>query len=216
MAENKPTTFKPGHERVGGTQHLTDGNLKFIDAFCECLNVRQAAIEAGYSETGAFSAGWRMMRDPRIAKIIRERREAQQERLNYDQDQAVLSLLNIYERAMQAEPVLEYNYETKTMEATGTYVFDGKSAARAMELICKIFGYVDAPNGLQSGAPGVTLNIYAPGLKQMALTHQLEGAVIKPDQTPRLTKEKVVEMVQALAGAKEAIVVGEKEDDKSS
>lgn len=196
---------------------LTDQQLKFIDEFCECLDAADAAIAAGYSEYQASTKGHALMRDPRIAKMIRERRAAQQERMNYDQDQCAVALLRLYRRSMQAEPVMKFNYETKEMEETGEYVFDGKSAARALELLAKMFGFIDAPSGSNANAPGVTLNIYAPGMRQMALSHMIEGEVIKAGEdgsVPALTREKVIDMITELQTAQAKPVEVEKKSDE--
>jgi len=185
-------TPAPPHElcnNVAPERPLTEQMLKFVDEFCECLDAGDAAIAAGYTEYQAATKGHRLLRDPRIAKMVRERREAQQERMNYDQDQCAMALIKLYTRSMQAEPVMKWDFEEKQMIETGQYTFDGKSAARALELLAKMFGFIDAPQGSNANAPGVTLNIYAPGMREMALSHMIEGEVIKPGEgVPRLRK----------------------------
>lgn len=213
--ENNLTPNTPRELCNGGAAEspLTAQQLKFIDEFCECLDAGDAAIAAGYSEYNACTKGQRLLRDPRIAKLVRERREAQQERMNYDQDQCAMALLRLYTRSMQAEPVMKWDFEEKKMIETGQYTFDGKSAARALELLAKMFGFIDAPTGSNANAPGVTLNIYAPGMREMALTHMIEGEVLKPGaETPRLTKERVLDMISSVREA-QPVPVEKKEDD---
>lgn len=119
---------------------FTDKQQLFIDEYLVDLNATQAAIRAGYSEKTARSQGQRLLTNVDILARIEELKKTRADRLNLDAYWVLKRLMDISDRAMQQEPVMEFNYETKTLEPTGEYQFDSSGANKATELIGKHLG----------------------------------------------------------------------------
>lgn len=91
MSENKPQKKRgrpKGHGVKGRTRPVSPLQRRFILAYPQCKTVREAVLKAGYSEKSANSAGYRLMRDPRILQRLdvnaakrRQYREATQENI---------------------------------------------------------------------------------------------------------------------------------------
>lgn len=119
---------------------------KFAKEFNKDLNGTQAAIRAGYkpgkNNTSAAQRAARLLRDPRVrayrVALIRENVED----MTLTPELLQLKLLEIYNRCMQAEPVM--SFEGGEWVETGEWKFDSKGATRAVELLSKMLGY-DAP-----------------------------------------------------------------------
>lgn len=119
---------------------FTDKQQMFIDEYLVDLNATQAAIRAGYSEKTAYSQGQRLLKNVEVHARIEELKKTRAERLNLDAYWVLKRLKDISDRAMQQEPVMEFNYETKSLEPTGEYQFDSAGANKATELIGKHIG----------------------------------------------------------------------------
>lgn len=100
-------------------------------------NGTQAAIRAGYSEKTAYSQANRLLKNAEILSRVRELQAEQVNRLAVTADSVVLRLLEVYERCMQAKPVMTWDKEAKEYVATGEYVFDSKGALGALDLLGK-------------------------------------------------------------------------------
>jgi phage terminase small subunit len=114
------------------------------EAFCEeyiiDLNATQAAIRAGYSKKTSYSIGQRLLKHVEVATRVKELREARAEKLNLDAYWVLKRLMDISDRSIQAEPVLEWNNEEKRLMPTGEYQFDSNGANKSTELIGKHLG----------------------------------------------------------------------------
>ena len=113
---------------------------RFAQEYAKSLKVSQSAINAGYSEKTAASQGSRLLKN---VKVISRVREIQQEMLNQlpvSIHYVIQGYVDIYNRCMQAEPVLKWDYEEKAMLPTGDYIFDSKGAMSALDSIGKYLG----------------------------------------------------------------------------
>lgn len=113
---------------------------RFAQEYAKSLKVSQSAIAAGYSEKTAASQGSRLLKN---VKVISRVREIQQEMLNQlpvSIHYVIQGYVDIYNRCMQAEPVLKWDYEEKAMRETGDYIFDSKGAMAALDSIGKYLG----------------------------------------------------------------------------
>ena len=114
------------------------------EAFCQQYivdyNGTQAAIRAGYSERTARSQAADLLAKPDILARVRELQAEQTARLCVTADWVVQQLVDVYTRAMQAEPVTAFDYDAKELIETGEYQFDSRGACRALELIGKHLG----------------------------------------------------------------------------
>lgn len=112
----------------------------FIDEYLVDLNATQAAIRAGYSERTAYSIGSRLLKNVEIHARIEELKKTRADRLNLDAYWVLKRLMEISDRSMQAEPVMEFDYAEGMLVETGEYEFDSSGANRSTELIGKHLG----------------------------------------------------------------------------
>lgn len=117
---------------------LSRREREFCERYLRERNGTQAAQLAGYSpdnrEAAAVTAS-RLLRKAKIAAYLRARAREIYEQLMITPETVAADLSRVYRRAMQIEPVLARNKETGEMEPTGEYIFDGKTAVRALELM---------------------------------------------------------------------------------
>lgn len=111
------------------------------EMFCQEYNVdyngTQAAIRAGYSKKTARKQASKLLTKGDILARIRAIQKERLEKLAVTQESVILNLLDVYDRCMQAKPVLEWDYDEKKYIETGEYTFDSKGALKAMEMIGK-------------------------------------------------------------------------------
>lgn len=117
------------------------------DLFCKeyllDLNATQAAIRAGYSPKTAYSQGHRLLNNVEVRARIGQLMDERSKRLLVDGDFVIKGLLEVYNRCIQAEPVMVFDYDEKGMvqakneEGEGIFTFDSTGANRALELIGK-------------------------------------------------------------------------------
>lgn len=119
---------------------LTDKKKLFADHYLVLLNATEAAIKAGYSEKTAYSQGSRLLKDVDIHAYIEEKQQVRAEKLELDAEWVLKRLMAISDRCMTAEPVIEFDPDTRQMKETGEYKFDSTGANRATELIGKHLG----------------------------------------------------------------------------
>lgn len=132
---------------------LDERARRFAEEYNVDGNGTQAAIRAGYKPgRGNSSAAHRaaaLLRDPRVRAyrlaLIRERAED----LALSKESVVLTLHEIVQRCMAAEPVLRYDSDAKAWVESGEWQFDSKGATRALQQLSKMLGF-DAPVKLES------------------------------------------------------------------
>lgn len=131
---------------------MNERKAKFADAFFRLNNVKLAALEVGYSEKSASSTGTRLLKDAQVISLIQEKRTKAQEESFLETMNVAKSFKQIFDRCMQHQPVMEYNYQTKMMEpvrdehGNAVYTFDSTGANRAMENIAKHIGFFEIDN----------------------------------------------------------------------
>jgi phage terminase small subunit len=119
---------------------LTDKQEAFIREYLIDLNATQAAIRAGYSKSTAKEIGYENLTKPHILARIESLQAERAEKLSVDAEWVLKRLMQISDRCMQNEPVLEFDYESKSLIETGEYQFDSTGANKATELIGKHLG----------------------------------------------------------------------------
>lgn len=134
------------------------------------LNGTQAAIRAGYSEKTATATASRLLTNVNVLARVKELKEKRAEGLELDAYWVLKRLKDISDRAMQAQPVMEWDYTENKLVETGEYQFDSTGANKATELIGKHIGMFDPKLPLQ--------------LKMMQA--QIERVTV---ETEKLTKE---------------------------
>lgn len=119
---------------------LKDKQEIFCQEYMIDLNATQAAIRAGYSKKTASVQGSRLLTNVNVLTRIEELKKERSEKLHLDADWVLRRLMQISDRCMQQEPVLEFDYEEKKLVETGEYKFDSVGANKATELIGKHLG----------------------------------------------------------------------------
>jgi phage terminase small subunit len=96
------------------------------------------------SDEAARKNGSRLMTNDDIKSEIERRQREVNKKVEEDTGISVQWVLDsfksIAERCMVAEPVMEFNKESKQMEPTGEYKFDSSGANKAVENIGKYLG----------------------------------------------------------------------------
>ena len=134
--------------------YMDEKTRRFAEEFNVDMNGTQAAIRAGYkpgaNNASAAHRAMLLLRDPRVrayrVALIRESVED----MTLTKDSLVLKLLEIYQRCMSAEPVMEWDSDAKEWKESGVWRFDAKGATKALELLSRITGN-DAPVKLENG-----------------------------------------------------------------
>lgn len=122
------------------------------------LNATQAAIRAGYSERTARVTASKLLTKANILARVKELKEKRADELELDAYWVLKRLKDISDRAMQAEPVMEFDYTENKLVETGEYQFDSTGANKATELIGKHIGMFDPKLPLQIEMMKVQIN----------------------------------------------------------
>jgi phage terminase small subunit len=142
-------------------RELTPKQKRFIEEYLIDLNATQAAIRAGYSEDTAKEIGYENLTKPHIQQLIVEAQQKRSERVQVDADWVLRRLLDISDRCMQAEPVVD-----REGNPIGEYRFDSGGANKATELIgkhLKMFTDKTEITGPEGGPLQIISNIPRPG-----------------------------------------------------
>lgn len=151
--------------------NLTQREFLFANAILRGLDNLDAIKEAGFkgkNENAALVAANRLLTNDKvqsyISKELEKRQEARRKSIEMDDLDITKSFRAIYNRCMQAKPVLTFDRDNKQVvqavdEETGEllYTFDSNGAVRAMENIAKHYGYFEADNRQKS--PTIQVNI---------------------------------------------------------
>ena len=121
---------------------------RFAYGLAEGKPAYQAYIDAGFAKAGAAQSASRLLKSQRagirerVAEILQEREQIDAEgtklaieRTAIDKEWVIERLRENVERAMQAQPVID-----RAGNPTGSYVYNGAAANRALELLGKELG----------------------------------------------------------------------------
>lgn len=133
MSKDKKVVDKP----------LTTKQDMFCREYIIDLNGTQAAIRAGYSVKGASQQASVLLANPKVSARIKELKDNRADELELDAYWVLKRLKDISDRAMQAEPVMQFDAVAGEMVETGEYEFDSNGANRATELIGRHIGMFD-------------------------------------------------------------------------
>lgn len=125
---------------------LTPKQELFCKEYLIDLNKTQAAIRAGYSKDSAYSIGHEIMNKPEVASRVRELMAERSKEIIVDAYFVIESLIENVKKCQQAQPVLEWNPDTRQMEPSGEWQFDSQGANRALELLGKHLGVFERDN----------------------------------------------------------------------
>ncbi|TCM62318.1 phage terminase small subunit [Acinetobacter calcoaceticus] len=132
-------------DQLGSEQLKNDQHELFCNEYLKDLNVKQAAIRAGYSERSAGQHGHDIYKRTEVQARIDHLKQDRMNSLGLDVYYVLKNLKTIADRCMQAEEVTDREGNPVLMEdANGdlkpVYRFDAQGATKASELIGKHIG----------------------------------------------------------------------------
>lgn len=138
------------NESIG--DNLTDKQKMFCEEYLLDLNGYQAALRAGYSENSAMQQASRLLSYDKVQSFLAALKKERSDKLKIDQEWVLKRFIEISEKCSQAEPVMEYDPDSKSMvHATSKdgqllYKFDSSGANKATEMIAKHVGFFEKNN----------------------------------------------------------------------
>ena len=120
---------------------LNDKQKQFCEEYIIDLNGTQAAIRAGYSKKTANEQAAQLLAKLSIQEYICELKNKRSERVKYSQDELMRDILEVKNRCMQANPVLD-----KEGNETGIWKFDSNGANKALDMLAKHVGFYETDN----------------------------------------------------------------------
>ena len=120
---------------------LNEKQKQFCEEYIIDLNGTQSAIRAGYSEKTANRIASELLSKLDIQKYICELKNKRSERVKYSQDELMRDILEVKNRCMQANPVLD-----KEGNETGIWKFDSNGANKALDMLAKHVGFYETDN----------------------------------------------------------------------
>ena len=120
---------------------LNEKQKQFCEEYIIDLNGTQAAIRAGYSEKTANRIASELLSKLDIQEYICVLKNKRSERVKYSQDELMRDILEVKNRCMQANPVLD-----KEGNETGVWKFDSNGANKALDMLAKHVGFYETDN----------------------------------------------------------------------
>ncbi len=142
---------------------LNDIQMKFCEEYLIDLNGTRAAMRAGYTENPNSAAveASRLLRNVNVRACIRSLMDERSKETFVDACHVVEGLKEVFDRCMQAAPVMVFDpiekqmVQAKDEEGQGIWQFDSTGANRAAELLGKHVGIFEKDNK-QKAPPPIT------------------------------------------------------------
>ena len=120
---------------------LNEKQKQFCEEYIIDLNGTQAAIRAGYSKKTARAIANELLTKLDIQEYICKLKNKRSERVKYSQDELMRDILEVKNRCLQANPVLD-----KEGNETGIWKFDSNGANKALDMLAKHVGFYETDN----------------------------------------------------------------------
>ena len=120
---------------------LNEKQKQFCEEYIIDLNGTQAAIRAGYSKKTARAIANELLTKLDIQEYICILKNERSERVKYSQDELMRDILEVKNRCMQANPVLD-----KEGNETGIWKFDSNGANKALDMLAKHVVFYETDN----------------------------------------------------------------------
>lgn len=120
---------------------LNEKQKQFCEEYIIDLNGTQAAIRAGYSAKTANEQAAQLLAKLSIQEYIQKLKNKRSDRVKYSQDELMRDILEVKNRCMQANPVLD-----KEGNETGVWKFDSNGANKALDMLAKHVGFYETDN----------------------------------------------------------------------
>ncbi|MBR2180541.1 MAG: terminase small subunit [Oscillospiraceae bacterium] len=140
---------------------------RFIEELEADCSKADAAIRAGYGRSrdgkvnrrSAATAASRILAKEEVAEYRALRAERTFEEHGLSRDTVMSEAVKVYRRCMQAEPVMQWNPDTKEWEESGEFRFDSKGALKALELMGEHVGAFEKENDPAKNKIDVNINV---------------------------------------------------------
>lgn len=120
---------------------MNDKQKQFCEEYIIDLNGTQAAIRAGYSKKTARAIANELLTKLDIQEYIQKIKNKRSERVKYSQDELMRDILEVKNRCLQANPVLD-----KEGNEIGVWKFDSNGANKALDMLAKHVGFYETDN----------------------------------------------------------------------
>ena len=111
---------------------LSPKQALFCKEYLVDLNGKQSAIRAGYAPKTAEITASKLLRLPKVAKIIQDGMNKRAEKIEINADYVLNTIVKTIKRCGQEEPVYD-----KEGNPTGEYQFDSRAVLKGSELLGK-------------------------------------------------------------------------------
>ena len=139
-------------EKEGEKMTLEGKMEKFCEEYIVDYNAYRAAVRAGYANSTARSHSYQLLkREDVMARICELQEEYIRKSLLDNKNRVLREYWNMYEKAMQAQPVTVWDKELKEYVPTGEYQFDDKIAMKCLEFIAKLGGMLSDKENEKNG-----------------------------------------------------------------
>lgn len=146
---------KDDKKKEGERVALSAKQERFCAEYIVDYNGTRAAIRAGYSEASAATQASRMLKNDEVSARVRELQKIYNETHCYaDKERVLAEAWELLAAASAAKPVTEWDYSEHKYVETGEYAIDGKTAAKALELIAKLGGMIKDKVAVEPGTEG--------------------------------------------------------------
>lgn len=166
---------KRGSKRKATESGLTPLEELFAQHYVTHRNAARAAQEAGSTAKNLSQAGYELLNKPDVHARVRELIKARVKSLHSDKDEIIENMREVYERCMQAKPVLDF----VTGEPTGEWQFDPKGAHKAMELVARVANLTTPSNNI---GVKVTNNVKSGGVSEVVFIKINTGVPVAPSK----------------------------------
>lgn len=120
MSEKKEKKLTPQQEKFCREYVLNGGKQK------------RAAISAGYSKKTASAQASRLLTNVNILSRVHAIQIEELKKASITPEFVMLQYLNVFNRCMQNEPVMEWDYSEHKLVEKGEYTFDSRGANNAL------------------------------------------------------------------------------------
>lgn len=137
---------------------MTARQEAFIREYIRTGMAKEAAVAAGYSERTAAQQASRLLAMPEVQQRRVELETELYQQIGVSEAWVGRRLVEIAERCMQATPHMIWNFDTRSYEPDGQWLFDAKDAISALSKIGEGLGMFK-PSGDKGGEMTVSIKV---------------------------------------------------------
>lgn len=125
-----------------GEDKLTPKQALFVSEYLKTGNATEAAIKAGYSEKFAGPNAGKLLKNPKVSRVVQEKQKARSDRLELEEDFELRRAIELLDMCMRPQQVVDMAGKPVVDKDSGKFVmaFDSKGANTALQTIAKLRG----------------------------------------------------------------------------